>query len=75
MTKPTKWQADLLAWASAQSDQSLCCAQLVAKDPNFLPADSEDSDQTGRMPMLILMNTVIICNFFSIYLTLINLDN
>ena len=32
------------------------CAQWVAKDPSFLHADSEDSDQTGhpgRMPRLI----------------------
>ena len=34
------------------SEPSLC-AQLVAKDPRFLHADSEDSDQTGRMPWLI----------------------
>ena len=39
MTKPTK--------------ESSLCAQLVAKDPSFLRADSEDSDQTGRMPRLI----------------------
>ena len=32
---------------------SLLCAQWVAKDPNFLHADSEDSDQTGRKPRLI----------------------
>ena len=25
------------------------CAQCVAKDPSFLHADSEDSDQTGRI--------------------------
>ena len=25
------------------------CVQWVAKDPSFLHADSEDSDQTGRM--------------------------
>ena len=31
------------AWASAK----------VAKDPSFLHADSEDSDQTGWMPRLI----------------------
>ena len=31
----------------------LRCAQWVAKDPSFLQADSEDSDQTGRMPRLI----------------------
>ena len=41
------------------SESSLCvqwvalCAQWVAKDPSFLLADSEDSDQTGRMPRLI----------------------
>ena len=41
------------AWASAQSDQSSLYAQWVAKDPSFLHADSEDSDQTGWMPRLI----------------------
>ena len=41
------------AWASVQSDQSLLCIQWVAKDPSFLHADSEDSDQTGQMPRLI----------------------
>ena len=29
------------------------CARWVAKDPSFLRADSEDSDQTGRMPRLV----------------------
>ena len=39
---------------TTQSDQSLCRAlKWVAKDPSFLQADSEDSDQTGRMPRLI----------------------
>ena len=33
--------------------ESSLCAQWVAKDPRFLLADSEDSDQTGRMPRLI----------------------
>ena len=33
--------------------ESLLCSQWVAKDPSFLHADSEDSDQTGRMPRLI----------------------
>ena len=33
--------------------ESLQCAQWVAEDPLFLHADSEDSDQTGRMPRLI----------------------
>ena len=34
------------------SETSLC-AQWVAKDPSFLHAHSEDSDQSGRMPRLI----------------------
>ena len=33
--------------------ESSLCAQWVAKGPRFLHADSEDSDQTGRMPRLI----------------------
>ena len=57
MTKPTKWvcvQRRLRsAWATAQTDQSSLCTQWVAKDPSFLHADSEDSDQTGQMPRLI----------------------
>ena len=31
----------------------LLCAQWVAKEPSFLHADSEESDQTGQMPKLI----------------------
>ena len=37
----------------AKTQESLLCAQWVAKDPSFLHADSADSDQTGRMPRLI----------------------
>ena len=33
--------------------KSWLCTQWVGKDPSFLHADSEDSDQTGRMPRLI----------------------
>ena len=33
--------------------ESSLCAQWVAKDPRFLHADSEDSDQTGPIPRLI----------------------
>ena len=33
--------------------ESSLCAQWVAKGRSFLHADSEDSDQTGRMPRLI----------------------
>ena len=29
--------------------ESSLCTQWVAKDPSFLHADSEDTDQTGRM--------------------------
>ena len=32
--------------------ESSLCAQWVAKNPSFLRADSEVSDQTGRMPRL-----------------------
>ena len=35
--------------------ESSLCVQCLAKDPSFLNADSEDSDQTGRMPRLILV--------------------
>ena len=59
MTKPTKWLSVrpekthislgiLPAWT-----ESSLCAKWVAKDPSFLRADSEDSDQTGRLPRLI----------------------
>ena len=41
------------ASAPAQSDQSSLCAQWVDKDPSFLHADSEDSDQTGWMPVWV----------------------
>ena len=40
-------------WTSAKSDQSSLCVQWIAKDPRFHHADSEDADQTGRMPKLI----------------------
>ena len=39
------------------------CAQWVAKDPSFFHADSEDSDQTGRMPRLIRVFAGRICHF------------
>ena len=44
------WYSNI--WATTWSEYSRC-AQWVAKDPRFLHADSEDSDQTGRMPRLI----------------------
>ena len=33
--------------------ESSLCAHWAAKDPRFLHADSEDSDQTGQKPRLI----------------------
>ena len=39
------------------------CAQCVGKDPSFLHADSENSDQTGRMPRLILVFAGRTCHF------------
>ena len=58
MTKPTYWHVRpaktriSLGIRPVWSESSLC-AQWVVKDPSFLHADSEDSDQTGRMPRLI----------------------
>ena len=57
MTKPTKWVRPAKTQISlgirpVWSESSLC-TQWVAKDPSFLHADSEDSDQTGRMSRLI----------------------
>ena len=53
MTKPTKWlcaQGRLRsAWVSAQSAQSPHLHSVGSWRPNFLQADSKDSDQTGQM--------------------------
>ena len=68
MTKPTKWSVHpaktqiSLGIRPVWSESSLC-AQWVAKDPSFLHADSEDSDQTGRMPRLIWVFAGRICHF------------
>ena len=55
--------------------ESSLCTQWVAKDPKFLQADSEDSDQTGQMPRLIwviaghtLILLVLSCRGSSFYL-------
>ena len=69
-TKPTKWHVRpaktqiSLGIRPVWSESSLC-AQWVAKDPSFLHADSEDSDQTGRMPRLIWVFAGSICHFIS----------
>ena len=43
--------------------ESLLCTQWVAKDPSFFHADSEDSDQNGRMPRLIWVFAECTCHF------------
>ena len=58
MTKPTKWHlcpvnTQISLGIRQVWSESLMCAHWVAKDPMFVHADSEDSDQTGRMPRLI----------------------
>ena len=58
MTKPTKWsvrpaKTQISLGIRTVRSESSQYAQWLAKDPSFLHADSEDSDQTGRMPRLI----------------------
>ena len=68
MTKPTKWHVCpaktqiSLGIRPVWSEYSLC-AKWVAKDPSFLHADSEDSDQTGWTPRLIWDFTGRTCHF------------
>ena len=68
MTKPTKWHVRpaktqiSLGIRPVWSESSLC-AQWVVMDTSFLHADSEDSDQTGRMPRLIWVFAGHTCHF------------
>ena len=67
-TKPTKWQVrpvktQISLGVYPDWSESSLSAQWVAKDPRFLHADSEDSDQTERMPRLIWVFTGPICYF------------
>ena len=70
-TKPIKWPVCpvkiqiSLGICPIWSESSLC-AQWVAKDPRFLHADSEDSDQTGRMPRLIWVFARRTCHFTAV---------
>ena len=59
--RPAKTQISL-SIRSVWSESSLC-AKWVARDPSFLHADSEDSDQTGRMPRLIGVFAGRTCHF------------
>ena len=70
----TSWQ-NLTKWhvrpAKTRNSLGICpvwseislCTQWVAKDPRFLHGDSEDSDQTGRMPRLIWVFAGHTCHF------------
>ena len=58
MTKPTKWhvlpaKTQISLGIRPVWSESSQCALWVAEGPRFLHADSEDSEQTGRMPRLI----------------------
>ena len=45
------WEdSDQLGHPPSLKSESSLCTPWVAKDPSFLHTDSEDSDQTGRMP-------------------------
>ena len=61
IVRPAKTQISL-GIRPVWSESSLC-AQWVAKDPSFRHADSEDSDQTGRMPTLIWVFAERTCHF------------
>ena len=68
MTKPIKWSVRPVKTQISLNihpvwSESSQCTQLVAEDPMFLHADSEDSDQTGRMPRLTRVFTGRTCHF------------
>ena len=56
------WQTTKMTVRPVWTETSLC-AQWVLKDPGFLYADSEDSDQTGQMPRLIWVFDGRTCHF------------
>ena len=62
MTCPPSDDSDQLGHLPSLIRVSLC-AQWVAKDPSFLHADSENSDQTVRMPRLIWVFVGRTCHF------------
>ena len=68
MTKPTKWlvhpaKTQITLGVRPDWSESSLCAHWVAKDPMFLHAKSEDSDQTGQMPRLIWVFVGCTCHF------------
>ena len=67
------------AWASAQSDQSLCCSDESSlsawrKLESFAThwVHSEDSDQTGQMPRLIWDLAGLTCHFVGFVMRRLN---
>ena len=65
MKRAASWQnqqSGMCVQRRLRSESSLC-AQWVAKDPSFLHADSEDSDQTGWMPRLTWVFAGRTCHF------------
>ena len=68
--RPAKTQISL-GIRPVWSESSLC-AQWVAKNPSFLHADSEDSDQTGRMPRLIWVFAGRTCHFVGFVIRRLN---
>ena len=68
LTKPTKWhvrpaKTQISMGIRPVWSKSSLCAQWVGKDPSFLHADSEDSDQTGRLSRLIWVFAGPTCHF------------
>ena len=66
--KPTKWpvrpaKTQLSLDIRPVWSESSLCAQCVAKDPRFLHADSEDSDQSGLMARMIWVFAGHTCHF------------
>ena len=68
MTKPTKWhvrpaKTQISFGIRPVWSESSLCAQWLAKYLSFLHADSEDADQTRRMPRLIWVFAGRTCHF------------
>ena len=60
MTNPTKW---LCAHRRPSLISVFAVRSMGTKDPSFFHADSEESDQTGRMPRLIWAFAGRTCHF------------
>ena len=52
--------------------ESLLSTQWIAKDPSFIDADSEASDQTGQMPRLIRVYAERTCHFVGFVMRRLN---